>query len=209
MRVRSDWRAAAGVALLYGVATALFVQVHADLRVSHGVLVYILLIVAAAAVSGRGFAYITVAASYAAVDWLFVPPIGSFGTPASTDGVLLVGFVAVGVVMSEMVVRYRTARDAALASATEVAWLAAQVARAESRREAEDIKNALLASIAHDLRSPLAAIRQLAEEHAAAGRIGDETERIARYLDAVLAFVRWSRRRRMLKEARRQRVRGS
>jgi len=37
------------VALLYAMATALFVQVHADLRVSHGVLVYILLIVAAAA----------------------------------------------------------------------------------------------------------------------------------------------------------------
>ena len=52
------------------------------------------------------------------------------------------------------------------------------------------MKNALLASIAHDLRSPLAAIRQLAEKHAAAARIGDETERIARYLDAVLAYVR-------------------
>ena len=91
---------------------------------------------------------------------------------------------------SEMVVRYRAARDAALASAGEVARLAAQVARVESRREAEGMKNALLASIAHDLRSPLAAIRQLAEKHAAAARIGDETERIARYLDAVLAFVR-------------------
>ena len=116
MRERSDPRAAPGVALLYGMATALFVQVHADLRVSHGVLVYILLILAAA-VSGRGFAYAMVAASYAAVDWLFVPPIGRFGSPASTDGVLLMGFVAVGVVMSEMVVRYRAARDAALASA--------------------------------------------------------------------------------------------
>lgn len=190
MRTRPDLREAAIVALLYVVATALFVRVHADLRVSHGVLVYILLIVAAAAVSGRVFAWLMVVASYVAVDWLFVPPIGSFGTPANLDGILLVGFVMVGFVMSEMVVRYRAARDAAVASAAEVAKLAARVAREESRREAEDVKNALLASIAHDLRSPLAAIRQMAEEHAEAARIGDETERIARYLDAVLAFVR-------------------
>ena len=83
MKGRSDWRPAAAVAVLYVVATVLFVRMHAELRVSRGILVYILLIVAAAAVSGRAFAYIMVAASYAAVDWLFVAPIGNFGTPAT------------------------------------------------------------------------------------------------------------------------------
>lgn len=197
MRLRPDRTGVATFALLYVAATALFVQVHTELRIAHGILVYLLLIIGAAAVSGRVFAYAMVVAGYLAVDWFFIPPIGSLGAPQALDGILLTGFVCVAAVVSELVVRYRAARDLAVEHLTEVERLsdegrrlAAEVARSDSRREGDQVKNALLASIAHDLRTPLATIRAMAEQHAEAGHIADQTERVTGYLDALLHFVR-------------------
>lgn len=194
MRLRADRVSVPTFALLYIAATALFIEMHADLRVAHGILVYLLLIVGAAAVSGRVYAYVMVVASYLAVDWLF---IGSLGAPRALDGILLAGFVCVAAVVSELVVRFRVARDLALERMAEVERLSdegrrlvAEVARADSRREADQVKNALLASIAHDLRAPLATIRAMAEQHAEAASIADQTQRVTGYLDALLHFVR-------------------
>lgn len=185
------------IATLFVAATAAFGQWHADLRVAHGVVVYLLLILGAAAMTGRAFALGIVLASYLAVDWLFIPPIGQFGSFRAMDGILLASFVCVGVATSELVHQLRAARDEALAHATEAERLAvegrrlaAEVARADSLREADQVKNALLASIAHDLRLPLATIREMVNRLEPAGRIVEQTERVTGYLDALLHFVR-------------------
>lgn len=185
------------IVVLYVVATAAFGQWHADLRVAHGVVVYLLLILGAAAMTGRLFALAVVLASYMAVDWLFIPPIGEFGSPRALDGILLAAFVCVGVAASELVHQLRAARDEALARAGEIERLgaegrrlAAEVARADSLREADQVKNALLASVAHDLRLPLATIREMVTGREPAGQIVEQTERVTGYLDALLHFVR-------------------
>jgi K+-sensing histidine kinase KdpD len=183
--------------LLYVAATAVFVEVHDDLRAAHGILVYLLLVVGAATEGGRVLATIMVLAGYLAVDWLFIPPIGSLGAPRVLDGILMAGFVAVGFAVSELLVRLRRARDLAVARAAEIESLATdrerlaqEVARAESRREADQVKNALIASIAHDLRPPLGAIRSLAANDPMLEGVATQTDRITRYLDTLSQFVR-------------------
>ncbi len=196
--MKSDRLAGMGVILaLFVAATAAFGQWHADLRVAHGVVVYLLLILGAAAMTGRVFTFAIVFASYLAVDWLFIPPIGQFGSPRALDGILLAAFFCVGLAASELVHQLRAARDEALARAREVEALgvegrrlAAEVARADSLREADQVKNALLASIAHDLRLPLTTIREMAAGREPAGQIVEQTERMTGYLDALLQFVR-------------------
>ena len=58
---------------------------------------------------------------------------------------------------------------------TERVRLAADVARVEALREADRLKDALLASVSHDLRTPLTTIKALAHE---LGALGDERSQI-------------------------------
>ena len=85
--------------------------------------------------------------------------------------------------------------------ATEIEQLAAQqlelerdAARTRDLRETEEMKNALLASIAHDLRSPITTMKMLADPgyeihpQVALRRISDEADRINRYLTTMRHF---------------------
>ncbi len=58
---------------------------------------------------------------------------------------------------------------------TERVRLAADVARVEALREADRLKDALLASVSHDLRTPLTTIKALAHE---LGALGDERSQV-------------------------------
>ncbi len=58
---------------------------------------------------------------------------------------------------------------------TERARLAADVARVEALREADRLKDSLLASVSHDLRTPLTTIKALAHE---LGALGDERSQV-------------------------------
>lgn len=197
MKLRQEAPAGALFVVLYVASTWLFVEVHEDLRVAHGILVYLLLIIGAAATSGRLSAFAMVVAGYLAVDWLFIPPIGRLGAPRILDGILLAGFVCVGFVVSELLVRYREASAHAERRLGEIERLgderrrmAEQIARASARDESDQVKNALLASIAHDLRAPLATIRLQAGQDGASEAIASEAARLSGYLDALVSFVR-------------------
>ena len=89
---------------LYAVATLFFVRLDKlpELRTSHGVLVYLLLIIGASRQGGRPLSLVMVALGYLAVDVLFVPPRFEFGTAKNLDLLILIGFLITGVVISQL-----------------------------------------------------------------------------------------------------------
>lgn len=188
---------------LYAIATMFFAQVvnAPELRISHGVLVYLLLIIGAARETRRWLSVFMVAAGYFAVDWFFVPPLHSFNVPAHFDLIVLVGFILTGVIITQLVSSLHNAVKLATERAREIEQLGLQQLELERNtmrvRESMDttnMKNALIASIAHDLRSPITTMKMLADPsyeiapELALRRIADEADRINRYLSTMRHF---------------------
>ncbi len=189
---------------LYALVTAFFATLPdiPTLRVAHGVLAYLLLIVAVSREGDWPLAGVMVIASYLAVDWIFVPPRRAFGHASDLDLVILVGFLMTSVVIARLVIRMQRTAMLATARAEEIHRLSAErlqlemaAARAEVVREAERLKNALLASVTHDLRSPLATLMMLADptsavpSEVALPRMADEIRRISEFLRAMRHYT--------------------
>src|SRR5438874_11671358 len=105
-------------------------------------LVYLLAVVVIALKFSRGPAVVASALSVAAFDYLFVPPRGTFTVDDVQYLLTFAIMLAVALVITELVrnIRQQAAAQAAL----------------EVEAETERIRSALLASISHDLRTPLA-----------------------------------------------------
>jgi two-component system sensor histidine kinase KdpD len=140
--------------------------------------------------------------SYLAVDWFFVPPRRAFGRPSEFDVIILVGFLVTAVVVSQLVVNLRQTATLATARAEEIERLGAErllldreASRAEVLREAERLKDALIASLVHDLRSPITTMSMLSSPDSgvrvdtALQRIGDEVHRIDAFLSTLGRFT--------------------
>ncbi|MEO7996704.1 MAG: ATP-binding protein [Gemmatimonadaceae bacterium] len=188
---------------LYVVLTAFFSRLVGmpELRISHGVLAYLLLIVGSSREARRWLSVVLVVLGYLAVDWLLVPPVRQLGRPADFDLLILVGFILTGVVVTQLVFSLRTAVSLATTRAKEIEQLGVQrlelereAMRSRELREAEDMKSALIASISHDLRSPITTMKMLADPgygidpKVALRRIGNEADRINQYLSTMRHF---------------------
>lgn len=105
-------------------------------------MIYLLAVVVIALKFTRGAAVLTTVLSIGAFDYLFVPPQGTFTVDDAQYLLTFAIMLAVGLVISGLVddVRRNAAEQASLAAAAET----------------ERIRNTLLASISHDLRTPLA-----------------------------------------------------
>lgn len=189
--------------VLYAIATIFFAQVvnAPELRIAHGVLVYLLLIIGAAREKRRWLSVFMVGAGYFAVDWFFVPPLHSFSEPSHFDLVILLGFILTGVIITQLVSSLHNAVKLATARAREIEELGLQqlelereTMRVRESMDTADMKNALIASIAHDLRSPITTMKMLADPSYeiapdfALRRISDEADRINRYLSTMRHF---------------------
>ena len=190
--------------LLYVAVTVVFNQIASlpELRIAHGVLVYLLLIVGASREGGRLLSGVMVLLSYLAVDWFFVPPRQQFGTPTELDFIILIGFLATATVISQLVITLRRTATLATARAAEIERLSAErltlerdASRAQVLREAERLKNALIASLAHDLRTPITTLTMLAGPDSpvatdvALSRIRDEAQRLDEFLRTLGRFT--------------------
>ncbi len=189
---------------LYVAVTVVFYPIATlpEIRIAHGVLVYLLLIVGASREGGRALSAVMVVLSYGAVDWFFVPPRQAFGTPTQLDLIILIGFFATATVISQLVITLRQTASLATARAAEIERLGAErlllerdASRAHVLREAERLKNALIASLAHDLRSPITTLTMLADPaspvatNVALSRIRDEARRLDEFLRTLGRFT--------------------
>ena len=140
--------------------------------------------------------------SYLAVDYFFVPPQHALGRPSHFDLVILVGFVVTSAVIAQLVISLRQSALVATERAAEIERLDAgrrvlerEASRAEVRQEAERLRNALLASLSHDLRSPIMVLTMLADPSSgvsprdAMPRIADQVQQLSQFLSTISRFT--------------------
>ena len=117
---------------------------------AHVALVFLLVVLGASAAGGRTLGITIAVAAFLVFDWFFLPPYNTLVVRNPFDWLVLVAFLITSIVAAQLLYRARSERAA--------------VERAEALREADKLKDALLASLSHDLRTPLTAIKALAHE---------------------------------------------
>jgi two-component system sensor histidine kinase KdpD len=136
---------AASVAVVTGLVYALRPVAPV---VSLGVL-YVVAVVAVAVVCGLSYAIPVSVASMLTFNFLFLAPVHTLALRESENWVALAVYLVTGVVVGELATRSRR--------------LAQQAVEAESLRQSDAVKTAVLRAVSHDLRSPLTAIRAASE----------------------------------------------
>lgn len=123
---------------------------RSQLDEAHVALVFLLVVLGASAAGGRALGVTIAVAAFLIFDWFFLPPFNTLAVQNPLDWLVLVAFLITSAVAAQLLYRARSERAA--------------VERAEALREADKLKNALLASLSHDLRTPLTTIKALAHE---------------------------------------------
>ncbi|HVD25204.1 MAG TPA: DUF4118 domain-containing protein [Gaiellaceae bacterium] len=152
-RRRSRWADRLTGALICVLAVGLVTAAVYALRpiapvLSLGVL-YVIAVVAVAVLRGLAYAVPVSIASMLVFNFLFLPPIHTFALEESENWIALGVYIATAVVVSELATRSRR--------------LAQQAVEAETLRQSDAAKTAILRAVSHDLRSPLTAIRAASE----------------------------------------------
>jgi len=185
---RAAWPGYAGALLAVACATLLGLALTPRFDIVNVAMLYLLAVVSVALRCSRGAAALTAAVSVAIFDLVFVPPRGTFAVHDLQYLLTFAILLAVALIVSELTRRTRHALEAR--------------ARLSLEAEAERVRSTLLASISHDLRTPLSALtgqaetlqRQLAREaspHAAqAATLQTQSQRISRLVTNLLEMAR-------------------
>jgi K+-sensing histidine kinase KdpD len=179
-------------------------------------LLLVLAVAAAGVIGGASAAAATAVAAATGFNLVFIPPYGAFKVDAWEDWVALGVFLAVALLVGLLMAAEAEGRRAAEAREGEVrvlyerlqeadderARLRDEVARIEVLERVDEQRSALLRSVSHDLRSPLATIRAVAtdlrdgvayEEPTRIellGTVCDEAERLDRIVANLLSLSR-------------------
>ena len=211
----SRWRALFAVVLVLGLSAAM-VPLRGDLSRASPALVLVIPIVVAGLLGGRAAAVVAAVTAALAFNLAFIPPYWTLEIHAPDDIVALVVFGFVAVVVGTLVAREGERRQSAEERAAELQALndELQTVQLERQRLAEEAmraavlervdeqRAALLRSVSHDLRTPLAAIRAVvsdllsgapyddATRNDLLGLVGDEAERLDRLVANLLSLSR-------------------
>ena len=157
------------------LATGALLPFRDDVTSATPALVLVVPCVLAAVVGGRAAGLVVAVFAAGAFNLVFLEPFGTFKVDSVDDAIAFVVFALVALTVATLVAREGERRRAAVQRTTEVEslWRANEAMQAEQARlaaekqalEAVDVQRAaLLRSVSHDLRTPLAAIRAAASE---------------------------------------------
>jgi two-component system sensor histidine kinase KdpD len=202
-----------GLALTAGVTGALF-DVHGSRATP--ALVLVLPVVLAGTAGGRRAAITTAVAAGLAFDLAFIPPRWTLKISKVEDVVAFIVFLAVAAIVGTLVAREADRRRAAEQRTAEIQALHERYEAVVAERErlteeanrlallerVDEQRAALLRSVSHDLRTPLATIRAATSDiRSGAGYddatrdellelVGDEAERLDRLVANLLSLSR-------------------
>ena len=160
------------------VAAAVLLPVEEHITRATPALVFVLAVVAAGVIGGSWAAVVTAVLAFAAYNVAFIPPHWTFKVRVVDDwvalGVFLAVALAVGLLVAAQADRRRAAeqREAELRAlydhvremAEERERLTEEATRAQVLERVDEQRAALLRSVSHDLRTPLASIRAVASD---------------------------------------------
>jgi len=142
-------------------------QARPNIEQSHAAFVYILIVLGAAASGEQWLGILAAVGGFLAINYFFQPPFDTLTVGEPSDLLALVAFLSTALVANTLLARARAEAERARRHAEEVEALSAEVRHAEALREASRLKDVLMASVSHDLRTPLTAIRAIAQDIAA------------------------------------------
>lgn len=214
-RPRTLWGSLVGLALVGGLS-AVMVPVRSDITRATPALALVVPIVVAGLVGGRLAALVVVPVAVLAFNVVFIPPQWTLDVDALDDGVALAVFGLVAVVVGTLVAREGERRQSAEERAAELQALNSELQSVQREREhlaeeatraivlerIDEQRSALLRSVSHDLRTPLATIRAVASDLLGAASydeatraellalVADESERLDRLVANLLSLSR-------------------
>jgi len=206
---------AVGIASVASVC-ALLSATHAGGRPTTPALTLVLPVVIAGLVGGRSGALVTAIAAGTALNLAFIPPKGTLKIRSVDDIVAFGVFVAVALVIGTLVAWETERRRNAERRTAEVEELHRRYQEVVAERErlrdeseqlallshADEQRRAMLRSVSHDLRTPLAAIRAATSDMRSDAVydeetrrelldvVGEEAERLDRLVDNLLSMAK-------------------
>jgi K+-sensing histidine kinase KdpD len=198
------------------VACLLLLPLRDDLTIVVPPLVLVLPVLLAAVAGGRQAAVGMALLATLATNVVFTPPFGSLKVEVASDAVALAVFLVVALAVGTLVASLVTRTEAAEQRRDETSRildqlqevmaererLAVEASRVEALVEVDEQRRALLRSVSHDLRTPLATIRAVASDladataHDTATRVellelvSEEADRLDRLVANLLSLSR-------------------
>jgi K+-sensing histidine kinase KdpD len=173
---RSVWVGTGLGLFLVGLAVIVLTPLRSDTTRTSPALVFVVAVVSAGLLSGARAAVVTAVAAAAMFNLAFIPPVWTFKIDAGEDWVALAVFLGVAIVIGILTAAERDRRLAAEQREAEIrslydhlqviaderGRLAEEAARVDVLERVDEQRAALLRSVSHDLRTPLATIRAVA-----------------------------------------------
>ncbi len=129
------------------------------------------------------------------ISYYFQMPYETFVVARRIDAIILIAYLAVAFTATDLLARERAEAEKAQRRAIQIEHLSNEARRADALREAARLKDVLLASVSHDLRTPLTSIKALAQDSAASGDenaavIVQQAERLSKMVADLLDLSR-------------------
>ncbi|HXC25255.1 MAG TPA: ATP-binding protein [Gemmatimonadaceae bacterium] len=155
--------------LLLGLVTIVLFSVRREIDQAHVALTYLLVVLGGSVSGGRALGLTLAGAGFVLINYVFQQPFDTLAVSKPLDWIVLLAFLATAVATTELLSIARAEAQEARRQTDEVRRLTAEASHAEALREANHLKDVLLASVSHDLRTPLTTIKALAHDIACTG----------------------------------------
>jgi K+-sensing histidine kinase KdpD len=175
--------------------TALLHVWRGEIETAHVVIPFLLIVLGGSATGGRALGFTLAIGGFLLIDYYFQRPFDTLSVGKPLDWVVLVAFVATAAVATQLLARAQDEAREARRHSEEVERLSRLAEHAEALREANRLKDMLLASVSHDLRTPLTTIKALGHEVAATGEsrgavIEEQADRLSHMVGDLLDLSR-------------------